>query len=260
MSRLSLAELRQFLPFLSWLPSVNRDSLKADLMAGITGAVVVLPQGVAFAAIAGMPPQYGLYAAMVPAIIAALFGSSHHLVSGPTTAASLVMFSALAALAEPGSAEYIALAITLTFLVGLTEFVMGLARLGTLVNFISHSVIVGFTSGAALLIAGSQLKHMFGLDIERTEHFHDTVMAVGVAIGDLNPYALSVALTTLVVGAVVKKINRRLPYMIIAMIAGSVLAVALDRIFGHATTQLAFVGALPAQLPPCPRRVSIWPP
>jgi SulP family sulfate permease len=147
---------RRFLPFLAWWPEVNRQTLRADALAGLTGAIVVLPQGVAFATIAGMPPEYGLYAAMVPAVVAALFGSSRLLVSGPTTAASIVLFSTLSALAAPGSATYVFYALTLTFMVGIIQLVMGLARLGHLVNFISHSVVVGFTAGAALLIAASQ--------------------------------------------------------------------------------------------------------
>ena len=125
------------------------------------------PQGLAFATIAGMPPEYGLYAGMIPAIIAALFGSSWHLVSGPTTAASIVLFSVLSPHAEPGTAQYVSLALTLTFLVGVIQLVMGLARMGTLVNFISHSVVTGFTAGAAILIATNQVKHFFGLEIAR---------------------------------------------------------------------------------------------
>ena len=108
----------RFFPFLLWLPNTNKRDLKADAVAGLTGAIVVLPQGVAFATIAGMPPEYGLYAGMIPAIIAALFGSSRHLVSGPTTAASIVMLSSLSVYAEPGTMDYVTLALTLTFMVG----------------------------------------------------------------------------------------------------------------------------------------------
>ena len=147
----------QFTPFLQWWPDVNRDTVRADALASVTGVLVVLPQGIAFASIAGMPPQYGLYAAMVPAIVAALFGSSRLLVSGPTTAASIVLFSSLSALAAPGSADYVAYAITLTLMVGVIQFALGIARLGVLVNFVSHPVIVGFTAGAAILIAVNQL-------------------------------------------------------------------------------------------------------
>ena len=141
----------KFFPFLIWWPMVGRLTLKSDLLAGLTGAVIVLPQGVAFATIAGLPPQYGLYTAMVTPIVAALFGSSRHLVSGPTTAISIVVFSSLNGLAEPGSAEFIQLALTLTFLAGVYQLAFGIARLGTLVNFVSHTVVIGFTAGAALL-------------------------------------------------------------------------------------------------------------
>src|SRR5574342_184855 len=109
--------LRGAAPFLRWWPRVDRGSLRADLVAGLTGSFVVLPQGVAFATIAGLPPEYGLYTAMVPAVVAALFGSSWHLVSGPTTAISIVVFAAVSPLAEPGSAQYVSLALTLAFLV-----------------------------------------------------------------------------------------------------------------------------------------------
>jgi SulP family sulfate permease len=237
-------------PFLQWWPLVNRDSLKADASAGLTGAIVVLPQGVAFATIAGMPPEYGLYAAMVPAVIAALFGSSWHLVSGPTTAASIVLFSSLSALAEPGSAEYVSLAITLTFMVGLLQLAMGLARLGTLVNFISHSVIIGFTAGAALLIGGSQLKHFFGLEMERGLHFHQVLAEVVSRFGDINLYVTSVALLTLVSGILIRRFVPKVPYMIGAMLLGSGLSVVLNAWLGQDATGIQTVGALPAQLPP----------
>ncbi|HET9403581.1 MAG TPA: SulP family inorganic anion transporter, partial [Burkholderiales bacterium] len=136
-------------PFLRWWPRVNRATLRADALAGLTGAIIVLPQGIAFATLAGLPPQYGLYAAMVPAVVAALFGSSWHLVSGPTNVISIFLFASLSALAVPNSQEYISLALTLTFLVGAMQLAMGLARMGALVNFISHTVVISFTAGAA---------------------------------------------------------------------------------------------------------------
>jgi len=136
-------------PFLRWWPLVQRDTLKADLIAGLTGAVIVLPQGIAFAMIAGLPPVYGLYTAMVPPVIAALFGSSRHLISGPTTAISIVVFATVSKFAEPGSAQFIQMALTLTFLAGVYQLALGVARMGALVNFISHSVVVGFTYPSA---------------------------------------------------------------------------------------------------------------
>ncbi|MEJ2576230.1 MAG: SulP family inorganic anion transporter [Gammaproteobacteria bacterium] len=236
----------RLLPFLGWLPRVNRRTLSHDLVAALTGAVVVLPQGVAFATIAGMPPEYGLYAGMVPAIVAALFGSSWHLVSGPTTAASIVLFSSLSALAEPGSAEYVGLALTLTFMVGAIQLFMGLARLGTLVNFISHSVIVGFTAGAAVLIAASQLKHFFGVAIARGTGPFETLYALASAPDAINPYVVSVGAITLATGIALKRYLPRFPYMIGAMFVGSIAATLL----GAPAHGIATVGALPDHLPP----------
>lgn len=244
------AWVKTLFPFMSWLPHVNRGSFRTDLMAGLTGAVVVLPQGVAFAAIAGMPLEYGLYAAMVPAIIAALFGSSWHLVSGPTTAGSIVLFSVLSAYAEPGTAHYVALALTLTFLVGLIELGLGLARLGTLVNFISHAVVIGFTAGAAILIAASQLKHFLGMDIPRGLHPHEVLFHVGTHIVEVNPYVVTVSVATLVSGLLFKRFLPRFPYMIGAMIFGSVVAYVFNVSLGQSVTGIKTVGALPAALPP----------
>ena len=236
-----------FAPFLNWLPRVNRGTVKADAMAGLTGALVALPQGVAFATIAGMPPEYGLYAGMIPAVIAALFGSSWHLVSGPTTAASIVLFSVLSPHAEPGSAQYVSLALTLTFLVGLIQVGMGLAKLGTLVNFISHSVVTGFTAGAAILIATNQVKHFTGLSIPRGTSFTDTWSLALTHLSDINPWVFAVGLATLLLGIAVKRWVPKWPYMIVAMLGGSALAALLTAWKG---VDLATVGALPAVLPP----------
>ncbi|MBD3669830.1 MAG: SulP family inorganic anion transporter [Gammaproteobacteria bacterium] len=247
----ALKHWNKLFPFLDWLPELKGRTLRVDFLAGLTGAVVVLPQGVAFATIAGMPPQYGLYAGMIPAIIAALFGSSRHLVSGPTTAASIVLFSSLSVMAEPGSMNYVELALTLTFMVGIIELVLGLARMGALVNFISHSVVVGFTAGAAILIAAKQLKHFFGIEMERGGHLHDIIWQFFQQLGDINPWVTLVAVITLFSGILVKRLWPKMPYMIIAMLVGSVLAWLLNRqMGGEAATGIATVGALPQTLPP----------
>ena len=238
------------MPFMRWLPEVGRAELKADLIAALTGAIVVLPQGVAFATIAGMPPEYGLYAGMVPAIIAAFFGSSRHLVSGPTTAASVVLFSALSIIAVPGTPDYVTLALTLTFMVGVLELALGFARMGALVNFISHSVVVGFTAGAALLIAAKQLKYFFGVTMDSGGHFHDILIQFGNHVAEINPSATAVAISTLFFGIAVKRWFPRIPYMIAAMVGGSLVAVALDFVLGPDMTGIATVGALPSSLPP----------
>lgn len=242
--------IHRLFPFLIWWPKVNSGTLRTDLLAGLTGAVVVLPQGVAFATIAGMPPEYGLYAGMIPAVVAALFGSSWHLVSGPTTAASIVLFSSLSVYAEPGTMDYVSLALTLTLMVGVIELLLGLARLGALVNFISHSVIVGFTAGAAILIAAKQLKNFFGVEIPRGGHVHDILISFVQQISHINGYVTAVALVTLLTGIAIRKWFPKLPYLIIAMVVGSLVAMLFNKIWGEENTAIATVGTLPSTLPP----------
>lgn len=246
--RLPLAWLNR-LPMMSWVGRTDRKTFRADLIAGLTGAILVLPQGVAFATIAGMPPEYGLYAGMVPAIIAALFGSSWHLVSGPTTAASIVLFSILSMHAEPGSAHYVELALTLTFMVGIVQLVMGFAKLGTLINFISHSVVIGFTAGAAILIATKQVKHFFGLDIARGSDFLETLHHFGTHITEIDPYVLTISASTLALGILSRVIFPKVPYMMVAMLGGSLASVGMISVLG-AEASIPVVGALPATLPP----------
>jgi len=241
--------LPRLFPFLRWWPRVNRSSLRTDAIAGLIGAIVVLPQGVAFATLAGLPPQYGLYAAMIPAVIAALFGSSWHLVSGPTNVISIFVFASLSPLAEPGSAEYIRLVLTLTFLAGVMQLAMGLARMGALVNFISHTVIVSFTTGAACLILAAQVNNFFGMDVPRGSSFSDTWAFFLAHITHINPYVTAVGAVTLLAGVLCRKYFPKFPYMIAAMLVGSLVAVALNAFFGHDVTHIATVGALPGSLP-----------
>ncbi len=242
--------LYHLLPFMQWRHLVDRSSNRADLIAGFTGALIVLPQGVAFATIAGMPPEYGLYAAMLPAIIAALFGSSWHLVSGPTTAISIAVFAAISPFAEPGSPEFINMVLTLTFLTGLFQLILGLARMGVLVNFISHTVVIGFTAGAAVLIAASQVKNFFGIDIVRGAPFHVVLEQLVAQFGNINPYVTFIGAITLAVGILAKRYFPKVPYMIVAMVAGSVAAWLVNIEFGATATQIKTVGALHSHLPP----------
>lgn len=244
------ARVARLFPFLLWLPQVNRATLRDDFVAGLTGALVVLPQAVAFAIIAGLPPQYGLYAAMTPAVVAALFGSSWHLVSGPTTAISIAVFAAVSPLAEPGTPDYIRLVLTLTFLVGCYELILGVARLGVLVNFISHTVVVGFTAGAAMLIAASQVKHFFGIAIPSGTPFFGILVEFARHFSVINPWVLSVSLVTLFTGILTKRYAKRIPYMIAAMLVGSLWAYFLNVWQGQERTGIKTVGALPAGLPP----------
>ena len=245
-SGLGLFAARQAFPFLNWISRVNGKTLRADIIAAMTGAVIVLPQGVAFAMIAGLPPQYGLYTAIVTPIIAALFGSSWHLVSGPTTAISIVVFSTISQHVEPGSPQFVSMALTLTFLAGVYQFAFGVARLGKLVNFVSHSVVVGFTAGAAILIATSQMKNFLGIDVARGESFIHTWWEILSKIDVANGYVAAIALTTLAMALALKKRFPRSPYMLMAMVGGSLLSIFLD---GPAHG-VALIGEIPAHLPP----------
>lgn len=236
----------RFFPFLAWFHLVNASTLKDDLYAGLTNAAIVLPQGVAFAMIAGLPPEYGLYTAIVPPIVAGLFGSSLHLISGPTTAISIVVFSTISQHAEPGSARFIELALTLTFLAGVMQFALGAIRMGALVNFISHSVVVGFTAGAGILIATSQLKHILGVEIPAGESFLHTWIDIYRQAGDANLCAITVAAVTMIVVILFKVLRPKWPAMLIAMVAGALTSLGL----GAEECGISLVGAIPPSLPP----------
>ena len=193
-----------------------------------------------------MPPEYGLYTAMVVPIVAALFGSSFHLVSGPTTAISIVVFAAVSKYAVPGSEEFVALALTLTFLAGVYQLVFGLAKFGLLVNFVSHNVVIGFTAGAALLIASSQIPYILGIHIPRGEGFLNTWIDLYSGVGEFNMYLLIVGLGTLVSAIIIKLVRPKFPYLLIGMFVGGFLAFYLSRF----TDSIETVGVMPAYFPP----------
>lgn len=239
-------KLEAVFPFLAWFKLVTKESIKVDFLAGLTGAVIVLPQGIAFATIAGLPPEYGLYTAMVTPIIAALFGSSRHLVSGPTTAISIVVFSAVSHHAEPGTAEFVMMALTLTFLAGVYQLAFGLARLGALVNFVSHTVVIGFTAGAAILIATSQMKHITALTIPKGESFLHIWLDVFNGFSDIDIFVLLIAIATLLTALISKMIMPKVPNLLVGMVTGSLLAIFLR----DYTDGIKLVGEIPAQLPP----------
>ena len=241
-----MIRLAKIFPFILWFRLTTIETIKADFFAGLTGAIIVLPQSVAFATIAGMPPEYGLYTAMVVPIIAALFGSSFHLVSGPTTAISIVVFAAVSKYAAPGSEEFVALALTLTFLAGVYQLVFGLAKFGLLVNFVSHNVVIGFTAGAALLIASSQIPYILGIHIPRGEGFINTWIDLYSGVGEFNIYLLIVGLGTLVSAIIIKLIRPKFPYLLIGMFVGGFLAFYLSRF----TDSIETVGVMPAYFPP----------
>jgi SulP family sulfate permease len=212
--------------------------------------VLGLPQGVAFAILAGLPPEYGLYAAMVPPALSALFGSSFQMVAGPTNAVAILLFASLTHLAPAGSPDYIRLVLTVTLLTGVFELVMGIARLGVLVNFISHTVIVGFSTVAAVLIAASQIKSFFGIPIPAEASFIETLRQLPLQLDRVNPWVTATGVFTVLFGVAARKYLPKVPFMISATIAGSLFAWCLDLYFGREVTGIKTVGALPAHLPP----------
>ncbi|MFD1315282.1 SulP family inorganic anion transporter [Namhaeicola litoreus] len=234
-------------PFLNWIP-IAKKHWKDDLIAGITGTIIVIPQAVAFAIIAGLPPQYGFYTAMIVPVIAALFGSSHHLISGPTTAMSIVVFATISKFADPTTEleAYVGLTLVLTFMTGVFQLSMGLANMGKLVNFVSHSVILGFTAGAGILIAFKQLKHIFGLPVPQGSSFYEILSYIATHIRETNWYVFLVAMSTLAFALIIKKIKVISRYsMLIAMILGSVLAYFL----GGESKGIETIGEITGKLP-----------
>ena len=239
-----------FFPFLAWLRLVNGRTLRADLVAGLVGAVLVLPQGIAFATLAGMPPQYGLYCAMVPTAVAALFGSSLHTVSGPTNAVSLFVFAALSPLALPESPEFVSLALTLAFMSGLVMLVLGALRAGVLVNFISDDVIVGFTAGVGVLIVASQLGNFFGIALPRGGSLPETLATFARHAIEVHWWVVAVSVSTLAAAVLSRRLFPRVPYLIVSIVTGSIAAFALNAWRGPDATAIRMVGALPQSLPP----------
>ena len=227
MNHRSKAPWMRLTPSVAWWRISNFESVKADAMAGLTGASIVLPQGVAFAIIAGMPPQYGLFTAIVVTIIAALWGSSRVMVSGPTTAISAVLFASLSPLAVPGSVDYVSLALTLTLMVGAIQLLAGLIGLGAVLSFVSHSVIVGFTAAAAVLIGIAQLGPALGIISDGGDVF-TRLIELYQRQDEIKLSALWVSLATLASLMLVQRLGRRWPAYIFALLLGSAFAIAID--------------------------------
>ena len=238
------------LPFLRWREDWRQPgAIRADLLAGLTGAVVVLPQGVAFATLAGLPPQVGLYAAMLPCVVAAFFGSSRLMVTGPANAISLTTLALLAPLATPFSERYVELAITLAFLVGLMQLALGLARAGTLVDKVPHAVVVGFTAGAAVLIVNAQLGALLGVTLPSGTAVWENVSAAAASLARAQAPACITAALTLATALLARPFNRIVPSMLVAVVVGS-LAAPLLGLLRPDWPALRMVGALPGALPP----------
>jgi SulP family sulfate permease len=189
---------KRFLPFLRWFP-YSGHTFRADLIAGITVALVLIPQSMAYAQLAGMPAYYGLYAAFLPVMVAALWGSSNQLGTGPVAVVSLLTASSLAVLAAPGSEQFVALAIMLALLVGVVQLALGVFKLGVIVNFLSHPVIVGFTNAAAIIISLSQVSKLFGVPMGRSEHFINDIIGVFKQIGDTHLPTLAMGIAAIAI-------------------------------------------------------------
>ena len=215
--------LTRFLPFLRWFP-MGSDAIKADFMAGITVALVLIPQSMAYAQLAGMPAYFGLYAAFLPVAVAALWGSSNQLGTGPVAVVSLLTASSLATLAAPGSESFIALAIMLSLLVGLIQLSLGVFKLGVIVNFLSHPVIVGFTNAAAIIIALSQVSKLFGVPMGRSEHFINDIIGVFKLIGETHIPTLLMGILAIAIMWGIKKYKPKLPGVLIAVALTTVLS------------------------------------
>jgi SulP family sulfate permease len=219
-------QIARFLPFLRWFP-MGGNTLKADLIAGITVALVLIPQSMAYAQLAGLPAYYGLYAAFLPGIIAALWGSSAQLATGPVAVASLLTASALAPLAATGSEAFVALAILLALLVGLIQLALGIFKLGVVVNFLSHPVIVGFTNAAAIIIGLSQLNKLFGVSMGRSEHFINDIWGVLQQVGDTHIPTLVMGVSAFAIMWGLKKYAPKMPGVLIAVAVTTIASYAI---------------------------------
>jgi MFS superfamily sulfate permease-like transporter len=217
--------LTKIFPFLGWIKGYNAKSFQIDALAGLTVALVLIPQSMAYAQLAGLPAYFGLYAAFLPPMVAALFGSSRQLATGPVAVVSLMSAASLQPLASAGSTEFIAYSILLALIVGVFQFSLGVLRLGLVVNFLSHPVVNGFTNAGAIIIATSQLSKFFGVDVDSAEHHYDTMIRVVQAAMDFTHWPTliyGVGAVAIMVG--LKKINPKIPAVLVAVVITTLLS------------------------------------
>lgn len=237
--------MHRFFPFLAWFP-LTRETLRADLVAGVTVALILVPQSMAYAQLAGMPAHYGLYASLLPVAIGAMWGSSYQLATGPVAMVGLLTGSTLAQFAVPGSEQFVGYAITLALMVGVLQLALGVFRLGALVNFLSHPVISGFTSAAAIIIALSQLDKLLGVPRARSERFLADVWGVVRVVADTHPPTLAIGLGALFLMLVGRRYAPRIPWVLVAAALGTLVSWAS----GFERAGGAVVGKIPEGLPP----------
>ena len=237
--------LKRLFPILEWLPNYKMSYLSGDITAGITVGIMLIPQGMAYAMIAGLPPVFGLYAALIPQIIYALMGTSRQLAVGPVAMDSLLVASALGALALSGIEEYISMALFLALFMGTIQFILGLFRMGFLVNYLSKPVISGFTSAAAIIIGLSQLKHLLGTEIASTSHIHELIQDTIRSLENISLTTLSIGVIAIALIIVLKKIHKQIPGGLIAVFLG----IAAVYLFNLEATNVKIVGSIPQGLP-----------
>ncbi|HIE55195.1 MAG TPA: sodium-independent anion transporter, partial [Chromatiaceae bacterium] len=233
----------------------NPSVLKADLIAGVTVALVLVPQSMAYAQLAGLPPYFGLYASFLPPMVAAIFGSSRQLATGPVAVVSLLTAASLEPLAAAGSEGFFAYAILLAIMVGIFQLFLGLFRLGVLVDFLSHPVVVGFTNAGAIIIGTSQLSKLFGVTVEKAPHHYETVYNIILEATE-NMHLITFAFSVLSIAIIwaIKKYQPRLPGVLIAVVVSTLLS----WVIGFEERGGSIVGAIPAGLPSMTIPVFDW--
>ena len=236
--------IKKFIPILEWLPNYKREFFKNDLGAGLAVGIMLIPQGIAYAMIAGLPPIYGLYTAMIPQIIYAIFGTSRQLAVGPVAMDSLIVVSGVATLAEIGTEHFIEFAILLAFIMGVLQVLFGFFKLGFLVNFLSRPVISGFTSAAALIIALSQLKHLLGFNIQQSK-IHSILYEAFIHLRDTNLITLAIGIISIAVLVFFKQFSKKIPAALVVVVLG-ILAV---KFFNLEQIGVKIVGDIPEGLP-----------
>lgn len=240
-----LKHITRFLPIIDTLKNYNPGIFKGDLNAGITVAIMLVPQGMAYAVLAGMPPVYGLYASIVPLLLYAVLGTSRQLAVGPVAMVSLLVVAGVGELAEPGSDRFIHLAIMTALGVGLFQFLMGIFRMGFLVNFLSHPVLSGFTSAAAIIIGASQIRSLLGLDLPRTNQVYEILIGLFQRFTEIDPVTALIGTGSVVLIVLLKRWKRTFPSAIIVVIIGTILTA----LFNLQTQGVNIVGEVPVGLP-----------
>tara|TARA_B110000037_G_scaffold58902_1_gene72019 strand:+ start:161873 stop:163588 length:1716 start_codon:yes stop_codon:yes gene_type:complete len=238
--------MKKYIPILDWLPNYKKKNLSGDLSAGITVGVMLIPQGMAYAMLAGLKPIYGLYAATVPLILYAIFGTSRQLAVGPVAVVSLLIASGVGALAEIGSDSFLGMAILLSLMIGVFQLIMGIFKVGFIVNFLSHPVLSGFISAAAVYIAFSQMKHVLGISIPRGK-VHETAYNIYLKFSEINKYTLAVGLGGIITIIVLKKINKRILFPLVVVLLGMGVGYALG--LDAMPYNVSIVGDVPDGLP-----------